>query len=89
MLPDFPAIQDLILQNDWESLGKLAHKLKPTLGMVGLTQLELQLLEIETIAKENPQEEALQKLWDGVQSTLDAAVPILQQELVHLQESVK
>jgi HPt (histidine-containing phosphotransfer) domain-containing protein len=52
----------------------LAHKLKPTLGMVGLTQLELQLLEIETIAKENPQEETLQKLWDGVQSTLDAAV---------------
>lgn len=89
VLPDFPAIQDLILQNDWESLGKLAHKLKPTLGMVGLTQLELQLLEIETIAKENPQEETLQKLWDGVQSTLDAAVPILQQELVHLQESVK
>jgi hypothetical protein len=42
--------------------------------MVGLTQLELQLLEIETIAKENPQEETLQKLWDGVQSTLDAAV---------------
>lgn len=89
VLPDFPSIQELILQNDWESLGKLAHKLKPTLGMVGLTQLELQLFEIETIAKENPQEEPLQKLWDGVQSTLDAAVPILQQELVHLQESVK
>lgn len=89
VLPNFPAIQDLILQNDWESLGKLTHKLKPTLGMVGLTQLELQLLEIETIAKENPQEEPLQKLWESVQSTLDAAVPILQQELVHLQKSVK
>ncbi|NBB20171.1 PAS domain S-box protein [Runella sp. CRIBMP] len=89
VLPNFPVIQDLILQNDWESLNKLAHKLSPTLGMVGLTKLELQLSEIETISKENPQEEPLQKLWEGIQSTLDAAVPILQQELVHLQESVK
>ncbi|WP_028523719.1 PAS domain S-box protein [Runella limosa] len=86
VLLEFPAIQDLILQNDWESLSKLAHKLKPTLGMVGLTKLELQLLEIETTAKENPKEEQLQKLWDDAQNSLNAAIPILQKELVQLQE---
>ena len=54
--------------------------------MVGLTKLELQLLEIETTAKENPKEEQLQKLWDDAQNSLNAAIPILQKELVQLQE---
>ena len=84
VLPDFPLIQSLILQEDWVELGKLAHKLKPTLGMVGLTGLEKKMLGIERQAKDAPDRASLQEKWEDVQSDLDRSVPVLKQELVKL-----
>ncbi len=86
VLPEFTHIQDLILEQDWPALGKLAHKLKPTLGMVGLTILEKKLHSIEKQANEAPDQQELQAQWSSVQAELDRSVPIVRQELVRLSE---
>jgi PAS domain S-box-containing protein len=84
VLPEFTHIQDLILEQDWPALGKLAHKLKPTLGMVGLTTLEKKLHSIEKQANDSPDQQELQSQWSSVQAELDRSVPIVKQELVRL-----
>lgn len=84
VLPDFAQIQNLILEQDWSALGKLAHKLKPTLGMVGLTTLEKKLHAIEKQANEYPDQDELQTLWTSVQAELEQSVPIVKQELARL-----
>ncbi|QJD79434.1 PAS domain-containing hybrid sensor histidine kinase/response regulator [Spirosoma rhododendri] len=84
VLPEFTHIQDLILEKDWPSLGRLAHKLKPTLGMVGLTTLEKKLHSIEKQANDAPDQHELQTQWTSVQAELDRSVPIVKQELARL-----
>jgi HPt (histidine-containing phosphotransfer) domain-containing protein len=52
--PEFKDLAPLVEQQNFPELKKLAHKLKPTLGMVGLTQLEKQLVEVERRALDKP-----------------------------------
>jgi CheY-like chemotaxis protein/HPt (histidine-containing phosphotransfer) domain-containing protein len=44
-------MKDLFDSENWTELAKLAHKMKPSLGMVGLTSVEENLREIETTIK--------------------------------------
>ena len=81
VLPDFAHLQNLLNQQDWVSLGKLAHKLKPTLGMVGLTELETKMFQLETNAMQNPDSENLQGLLNNVQEELEDNILVLKKEL--------
>lgn len=81
VLPDFAHLQSLLNQQDWASLSKLAHKLKPTLGMVGLTDLESKMLHLETNVTQNPDSESLQGLLNTVQEELEDNILILKKEL--------
>lgn len=81
VLSDFNVIGKLILQQDWKGLGKQAHKLTPTLNMVGLTALESQMLEIENRAKNNVRIDTLMTYWENFQTDLEASIPILKDEL--------
>ncbi len=42
---------DLLRDEAWDELGKLAHKMKPNFLMMGLQQQQLMALEIETLCK--------------------------------------
>ncbi|MFN8357536.1 MAG: PAS domain S-box protein [Spirosomataceae bacterium] len=81
VLPEFATLQSLLQANDWATLSKLAHKLKPTLGMVGLTQLEKQMLELETTSQQEPNPATLQSLYDTIQVELEKHLPLLEQQL--------
>ncbi|WP_435353402.1 PAS domain S-box protein [Emticicia sp. SJ17W-69] len=81
VLPDFLVVNELLNKQDWAALGTSAHKLKPTLGMVGLTTLETQMHEIEKIAKETPDANTLRLLWNDFQVMLEQGIPILEEEL--------
>ncbi|MFN0200055.1 MAG: PAS domain S-box protein [Bacteroidia bacterium] len=50
MLPEFDNLQLYAEQHQTQKLAKLAHQLKPTTAMVGLTSLEKSLLALEGIA---------------------------------------
>jgi PAS domain S-box-containing protein len=84
ILPDFSKLDELVIKSDWEALGKHAHKLKPTLGMVGLTHLENNMQNIEKITKVNTETEKLIELVSQFQKQLNEAVPMLKDELVRL-----
>lgn len=83
-LPDFSEFQALINTKDWLTLSKLAHRLKPSLGMVGLTNLEKNMAEIENQARNQPEAESLQLLWDQVKAQLEIGVKEIKSEIEKL-----
>ncbi len=85
VLPDFDEMPTLIDDKNWDELRKLAHKLKPTLGMVGLTTLEQTLIGMEAQIKEKPEYESIKSVWSAFQIKLNESVPILKAALEKLQ----
>ncbi|NBB20179.1 PAS domain S-box protein [Runella sp. CRIBMP] len=83
-LPDFSGFQALINTNDWVTLSKLAHRLKPSLGMVGLTDLEKTMAEIENQARKQPEAESLQLLLNHVNAQLEIGVKEIKSEIEKL-----
>ncbi|RDB07043.1 PAS domain S-box protein [Runella aurantiaca] len=83
-LPDFSEFQALINTNDWVTLSKLAHRLKPSLGMVGLTDLEKTMAEIENQARKQPEAESLQLLLNHVNTQLETGVKEIKREIEKL-----
>ena len=88
VLPDFNEFPSLIHEQKWEDLRKLTHKLKPTLGMVGLTELEKYLLVMEKKIKENPEYEGILAHWNAFQIKLSEGIPVLKAELSKLQAAL-
>lgn len=83
-LPDFADFQELINAHDWTTLSKLAHRLKPTLGMVGLTELEEKMSQLETKARNAPQPESLQLLWNSLTEGLEKGTKEIRREIEKL-----
>lgn len=84
VLPDFSTIDELMIQNDFDSLTKHVHKLKPTLGMVGLTDLEEQINQFEVKIKQVTDIEVLKPSWNDFQKRMENSLPLLRQELQKL-----
>lgn len=59
----------------------LAHKLKPTFGMVGLVDLQQKMLAIEKMAEEKAEVGKITEALDFVEESLEALIPVLQSEL--------
>ncbi len=77
IVPDLPKFQEYRQTSDWEMLRRLAHKVKPTFSMVGLTDLEALVLEIETIVKNDPLNDSLNILLEQLNAQLPQAVDII------------
>lgn len=84
VIPDFKQFDQLIEQEDWTALGAHAHKLKPTLGMVGLSKLEEQMHKIEKLAKTKRNIDTLQSQWKDFWLNLEQILPVLKEELQKL-----
>jgi HPt (histidine-containing phosphotransfer) domain-containing protein len=80
-LPDFALIPDFISREDWKGLAQLIHKIKPSLGMVGLSDLEEQLNGIEVQAKTTPNALKIHALWQEAEHNLEKAVLVLQKAM--------
>lgn len=84
VLPDFTIIDELLIQNDLDAVAEHIHKVKPTLGMVGLTDLEEQIKEFEIKVKIETNTDNLKPAWNDFQIQLKNVLPILQKELQKL-----
>jgi CheY-like chemotaxis protein/HPt (histidine-containing phosphotransfer) domain-containing protein len=87
VLPDFTIIDELFIQNDLDAVAQYLHKVKPTLGMVGLTDLEEQINEFETKVKIETNADNLKPAWNDFQIQLKNALPMLQKELQKLTQT--
>jgi PAS domain S-box-containing protein len=78
VIPEFNQFEELITMEKWREVGKLAHKLKPTPGMVGLTALEQKLVNLEKIAADTPDTERIRKVWEDIKQDLSGCIDVLQ-----------
>ncbi len=84
VVPDFGTLTEMINNSDWESLAKAVHKLKPTLAMVGLTELEKRMFDFEDKVRQSPEKGALLASWKDIFDDINQSLPIIQNELATL-----
>ncbi|MVM31099.1 hypothetical protein GO755_13745 [Spirosoma sp. HMF4905] len=80
VLPEFSDFDSLIQQHRWEEVRQLAHKLRPTLGMVGLTDLETLLAQFEELIIMKAESQRIHRHWYLFQSDLQSCKPLVQTE---------
>ncbi|MBC8151820.1 MAG: PAS domain S-box protein [Bacteroidetes bacterium] len=86
VLPEFAIFASEVTKANWLTVGRLAHKLKPTLSMVGLTKLQSKLNRIEELAQsttagKTENEAELQQLCSNFRNDLDRMIPSVREEL--------
>jgi len=86
-IPDFSLIAGFIKTKEWDTLSNHMHKLKPTLGMVGLTSLEEKFIQIESQIKQTTDSVVIISNWNKFEKELSASIPLLQLELETLQKN--
>lgn len=81
ILPNFEKLTPLLNEENWGQFYQVAHKVKPSLMMVGLTELHQQVQEIEVAAKMTPEKEVLQKKTTQMLKDLEEMLPIIDQQI--------
>ncbi len=86
VLPEFTTFDLEVTKANWPAVGRLAHKLKPTLGMVGLTNLQVvmnQVVELVDgfVAGQQANEPRLQQLCAAFRLEFDRMLPFVRDEL--------
>ncbi len=85
ILPNFEKIMPLIEEEKWEQVYQVAHKVKPSLLMIGLTNLHDKVQEIEAMAKTAPDKEQLNIKTTLMLSDLKKMIPIINQQIEFLE----
>jgi PAS domain S-box-containing protein len=84
IVPDLMRLPDLQRTQNWTELARQAHKLKPTLGMVGLTPLETTMNRLENAAKQASDPDLIQVYCQEVTTSLQQMIPVLEAEIQQL-----
>jgi PAS domain S-box-containing protein len=85
-LPEVALIKKQLTTENWTEMGRLAHKLKPSFGMVGLIDLEEHMQAIEDMAKGYPNYGGLYALLTDFEKVLPQAVKAVESDLEKLCE---
>ncbi len=80
VVPELLTLPALCQQQDWPALARLAHKLKPTLGMVGLPELQEKVEQIEKSADLSPDLSLLEIYCNELAVSTNKLIPILEKE---------
>jgi PAS domain S-box-containing protein len=78
---EFKDLRPKVEAENWTELSRLAHKLKPSFGMVGLCTLEKLMDRIETDAKGQPNKETLQEDLLQAEQSFEEGSRIVQSDL--------
>jgi len=77
--PDFQEWRGSAARQDWVELARLSHKLKPTFGMVGASDLEQWMQDLETAAKKEADPAYIQAIFKKIETLLPATVEAVKQ----------
>lgn len=85
-LPEFDILKTAVAAENTDEVARLAHKLKPTFGMVGLSDMEekMQILEHATKKKETPA--VWQPLFEDVEKNMESAVNAVKRDFDKLKK---
>ncbi|RYC68076.1 MULTISPECIES: PAS domain-containing hybrid sensor histidine kinase/response regulator [Spirosoma] len=81
VVPELLQLPDLCTDQNWSMLASMAHKLKPTLGMVGLSRLEDELRQIERGLGQNIDKEPLVQRCQALVEEVTDLLPVLRNEI--------
>ena len=84
VVPDIRGLSGLCLDQKWDELASIAHKLKPTLAMVGLSSLEDRMRQLENRARKDVDKQWIEKHCHQFIEEIDKVLPILETELQKL-----
>ena len=73
-------MQQHLSENDWEQLGAKAHKLKPSIDLMGITALKQEIRNIEHFAKNKENLEILPSKLQHLTEQLNIALEQLKNE---------
>ncbi len=88
ILPDFYKLSPLVESENWDGYYKTAHKVKPSLLLVGLTKLTDKVNNVEIIAKTNPNKQVLSTATIAILEELEAYLPYVKAQLSFLEEKM-
>jgi PAS domain S-box-containing protein len=86
-LPEVALLKRQLSTENWTELGRLAHKLKPSFGMVGLGDMEEKMQCLEDMAKGYPNYIGLYTLLTDFEKELPAAVEAVESDLKKLKKT--
>lgn len=89
VLPEFDTIEPLLEQQRWEDVRQLAHKLRPTLGMVGLSDMEMLLAQFEVAVETSVESKRIHRLWHLFHADLMSCKPLVEAEWQRLLTKTK
>ena len=87
VVPEILQLPDLCREQDWPALARKAHKLKPALGMVGLSWLEDKMGEMEKKIQQGAKKEELDIYCADIISGINQMLPVLQKETQKLSQA--
>jgi CheY-like chemotaxis protein/HPt (histidine-containing phosphotransfer) domain-containing protein len=89
-LKDLNRLSPALKAADWKWMASLAHKLKPTFAMVGLTQITQYVENLEkSVKQEQPSIQLTESLLNRIILEVNRFKPILEQELLYLKSKVE
>jgi signal transduction histidine kinase/DNA-binding response OmpR family regulator len=89
-LKDLNGLSPALKATNWQLMASLAHKLKPTFAMVGLTQITQYVENLEkSVKQDKPNIQITESLLNRILLEVNRFKPILEQELLHLKSNVE
>lgn len=82
--PRWKDLKETIESRDFPKVASVAHSIKPSFSMVGLTWLHPKIAELEGTAKNNPDFDKIQSLYKEITEELIRMEPILKEEGIRL-----
>jgi signal transduction histidine kinase/HPt (histidine-containing phosphotransfer) domain-containing protein/ActR/RegA family two-component response regulator len=88
-LKDLNGMSPALKAANWQLMASLAHKLKPTFAMVGLTQITQYVENLEkSVKQDKPNIQITESLLNRILLEVNRFKPILEQELRHLKSKL-
>jgi HPt (histidine-containing phosphotransfer) domain-containing protein len=82
--PRWKELDSIIDSGDYDKVASVAHSVKPSFSMVGLTWLHPKIAELEGNAKNNPEPARIRILYTEITEELSRMEPILRHEIERL-----
>lgn len=86
IVPEILGLPALCQEQEWDALARMAHKLKPTLGMVGLSWLESKMDEMEKKLQKNAEKEIIEIYCNDIVTGINKMIPVLRRETYKLSQ---
>ncbi len=81
IVPEIMELPVLCQEDKRTELGQKVHKLKPTFGMVGLSQLEGKMAQLEKIVKQGSKDELLEIYCNDIIVKVNEMIPVIKKEI--------